>query len=59
MSLLHDVLAFCKTHDLPETTFGRGAVKDPRLVSDLRRGRQVRSATEQRIRAFMETWGEE
>ena len=35
------------------TTFGRQAIGDPRLVGDLRNGRQPRHATEQRILAHM------
>ncbi|WP_326523173.1 hypothetical protein [Sphingomonas sp.] len=35
------------------TVFGRSAVNDPRLVSDLLRGRQPRASMTARIDAFM------
>ena len=33
--------------------FGREVVGDPRLVSDLRRGRQLRLDTEARVRGYL------
>ena len=41
---------------MPATRFGREAVKDPRFVFDLRRGREPRSGTIRRVRAFLEAW---
>lgn len=37
----------------PESLFGRRAVGDPRLVSDLRRGRQPRPALIARVEAYI------
>src|SRR5688572_1277689 len=34
--------------------FGRNVVRDPRLVFDLRRGRELRPATAQRIRDWLD-----
>lgn len=36
------------------TRFGRDAVGDPRLVSDLRRGREMRGKTESRVTAWLD-----
>jgi hypothetical protein len=38
---------------MPETKFGRLAVHDPRLVGDMRRGRQLGAVTKARVAAFM------
>ncbi|HEV7660255.1 MAG TPA: hypothetical protein VGO55_10450 [Allosphingosinicella sp.] len=38
----------------PPTRFGRDAVGDPRLVSDLRRGREMRGKTESRVTAWLD-----
>lgn len=39
---------------MPATRFGREAVSDPRFVFDLRRGREPRPQTIERVRAFLE-----
>ena len=39
-SLLQRIEAFLKETAMPPTVFGRAAVRDPRLVSDLRGGRE-------------------
>jgi hypothetical protein len=36
------------------TRFGRDAVGDPRLVADLRRGREMRGKTESRVAAWLD-----
>lgn len=38
---------------MPETRFGRDAIRDPNLVADLRGGRQLRPRTVQRIEAYL------
>jgi hypothetical protein len=38
---------------MPETTFGRLAVNDGKLIARLRLSRHVRAATVVRVRAFM------
>jgi hypothetical protein len=53
MSLLYKVESFLQRHSLSPTRFGRLAVRDPRLVFDLRRGREPRERTARRIEAYM------
>lgn len=36
------------------TRFGRDAVNDPRLVSDLKNGRELRETTEARVVAWLD-----
>jgi hypothetical protein len=44
---------FLRETDLPPTKFGRLAAHDPRLVLDMRMGREIRPDMEQRLRQFM------
>lgn len=53
MNLLWQIERHLKETDTAPTVFGRRAVRDPRLVHDLRRGRQAGPRMEQRIRAYM------
>jgi len=53
MVLLNDIKQFCETTGLPPTKFGRLAVNDPRLVTDLMRGRMVKPETQARIERFL------
>lgn len=53
MSLLHAIETCLRTCQLPPSRFGREAVRDPRLVHDLRRGRQPGPAMERRVRAYI------
>jgi hypothetical protein len=53
MLTLHKIERFLKVHGMPQTKFGRLAVNDPRLIGDLRNGRELRSATQARVEAFM------
>lgn len=41
---------------MPPTKFGRLAAKDPRLVLDMRRGREPGARMAQRIAVFMREW---
>jgi len=50
MSLLYAVETCLRATRIPPSRFGREAVKDPRLVHDLRRGRQPGAAIEKRVR---------
>ena len=54
MKLLREVEKFLNRSKIAPTRFGRDAVGDPRFVFDLRRGREPRSGTEKRVRAFLE-----
>lgn len=38
----------------PATRFGREALRDPRLVPDLRNGRELRTGTAARISAYLD-----
>lgn len=42
MEILGKVERYLREHGLPQTKFGRLAVGDPRLVGDLRNGREMR-----------------
>ncbi len=53
MAVLRKVEKFLRRSDMPETKFGRLAINDPRLVRDLRNGRELRARTEARIEAFL------
>lgn len=55
-TLLRKIEIFLKEADMPPTVFGRGAAGDPRLVSDIRRGREVGARLKLRIDIFMEQW---
>ena len=47
-----------REQDLPPTKFGRLAAGDPRLVLDIRMGREIRPEMEEKLRAFMCSYGE-
>ncbi|HVL79575.1 MAG TPA: hypothetical protein VM346_09865 [Sphingomicrobium sp.] len=54
MHLIREIEKFLRRSDVPPTRFGRDALGDPRFVFDLRRGREPRSATAARVRAYLE-----
>jgi hypothetical protein len=54
MSLLHAIETCLRTCQLPPSRFGRNAVRDPRLVHDLRRGRQPGPVMERRVMAYID-----
>jgi 2,4-dienoyl-CoA reductase-like NADH-dependent reductase (Old Yellow Enzyme family) len=54
VQILRDVEKFLKNSSMPAAKFGREAVKDPRFVFDLRKGREPRARTVARIRAYLE-----
>jgi len=51
--LLRDVEKFLKSSNTPAARFGREAMGDPRFVFDLRKGREPRPRTVDRVRAFL------
>lgn len=53
MSLLPRIDRFLRNTRMSQTRFGRLAVRDPRLVGDLRRGREPGPRTIARVEAFM------
>jgi len=58
MTVLRDVEKFLTRHAMPRTKFGRLAVRDPRLVDDMRNGREPRPAMERRIVHFITSYEE-
>jgi len=57
--LIRKIEQFLRRHDMPPTKFGRLAARDPRLVLDLRMGREPRPAMEQRVEHFMNKYQEQ
>jgi len=53
MNLLRTIELFLRENGMAPTRFGREAVNDPRLVHDLREGRELRSKTQERVLAFI------
>lgn len=47
---------FLREQQLPPTKFGRLAARDPRLVLDMRMGREIRPEMEQLLRNFMQRY---
>lgn len=54
--ILPMVERFLRESAIPPSVFGREAVKDPRLVSDLRAGREVGSKIRQRVADYIDAW---
>ena len=53
MGLLEQIEAHLERTRVAPSTFGRLAAGDPRLVADLRAGRQLREATRSRIMHYL------
>jgi 2,4-dienoyl-CoA reductase-like NADH-dependent reductase (Old Yellow Enzyme family) len=54
MHVLRRIERYLRRTNTPATRFGREAVRDPRLVLDLRNGRELRSHTAARISAYLD-----
>ena len=54
MHLLRRIELYLHHSAVPPTRFGRDSVRDPRLVLDMRRGREPRPETAARIHAFLD-----
>jgi hypothetical protein len=52
-ALLRDIADYCRSIGIAESTFGRLAVNDGKLVGRLRLGGRVRTDTAERVRAFI------
>ncbi|MCD2325014.1 hypothetical protein LQ953_13400 [Sphingomonas sp. IC-56] len=52
-NLLRVITMYCERNGLAESKFGLMAVNDPKLVRDMRRGRELRAATARKVREFM------
>ena len=55
-SLLQRIEGFLVESRMPPSVFGRAAVHDPRLVSDLRGGREPGLRVTCRVEHFMNKW---
>jgi hypothetical protein len=53
MTLLHAIETCLRLSNIPPSRFGRDSVRDPRLVHDLRRGRQPGRKMEARVRGHI------
>ncbi len=53
MHLLREVEKFLTVKQVSAARFGREAMRDPRLVFDLRKGREPRTQTVKRVRAYL------
>lgn len=54
MHIKQTIEAYLKATGTPATRFGRDAVRDPRLVHDMRRGREIGPRVAARVVAFIE-----
>lgn len=54
--LIRAVEKFIRDNNIPPTRFGRDSVRDPRLVFDLRAGREPGERIRRRIEHFMNTY---
>ena len=54
MNIGRDIEIFLRQNDMPPTKFGRLVAGDPRLVFDIRLGRELRPPLTGRVRAFMQ-----
>src|SRR6266436_4424400 len=52
-ALLRDIAEYCRSAGIAESTFGRLAVNDGKLVGRLRLGGRVTTDTVERVRAFI------
>ena len=55
-NLLHRIEAFLAESRMPPSVFGRAAAHDPRLVSDLRGGREPGRRMISQVEHFMNKW---
>ena len=54
MHLMRRIEKFLKREAMKPTRFGREAVGDPRLITDMKNGRELRDATIARIQAWLD-----
>ncbi len=54
--LLHAIERFLREFKMPPTRFGRECARDPRLVFDLRLGREPGDRVRRRVEHFMNTY---
>jgi hypothetical protein len=54
MDIRRRIELYLRRTDTAPTRFGRDAAGDPRLVFDLRKGRELRAATRTRLHAWLD-----
>ena len=59
MHITRQIERFLRDQELPPTKFGRLAAGDPRLVLDIRMGREIRPEMESKLRQFMANYKEQ
>jgi len=52
-TILTEIETFRAAHGIAATAFGRRAIGDANLIANLEAGRELRRATEARVRSFM------
>ena len=57
MHIRRQIELFLRHSGMSATRFGRLVANDPRLVNDIREGREVRASMADKIRAFIESRG--
>ena len=57
--LIREIETFLRLKRMTPSRFGREAVGDPKFVGQLRQGREPRSVTVERVRAFLAQAGGE
>lgn len=55
MHILREVEKYLRESQVPAARFGREVMRDPRFVFDLRNGREPRSGTIARVRAYLKS----
>lgn len=53
--LYADIVAYCAARGIAPTRFGKDALRDPSLISNLENGRELRMASQAAIRRYMAT----
>ena len=53
MHLLREVEKYLSASEISAARFGRVVMRDPRFVFDLRKGREPRAGTVNRVRAYL------
>ncbi len=53
MAILTKVMRYLETTGMPRSVFGRRSINDPRLVTDLWNGRELRWTTRLRVEEYM------
>ena len=57
MNINREIEKFLAEQDMPPTKFGRLAARDPRLVLDIRNGREIRPEMIGRLQRYMAGYG--